>query len=54
MYGNGRMLVACGYMGTGLSWGFLAGKCLADLIASGHAKDLARSLWPERLRSLES
>lgn len=54
MFGDGRVLVACGFMGTGLSWGFFAGKCLADLIISGHAPDLPRSLWPERLRSMES
>ncbi len=54
MFGDGRILVACGYMGTGLSLGFFAGKCLADLIANGHAQKLPRCLWPERFRSMES
>ncbi|MBM4251231.1 MAG: FAD-binding oxidoreductase [Deltaproteobacteria bacterium] len=53
MFGNGRVLVACGYMGHGLSWGFHAGKCLAELMVTGRAMDLPRSFWPERLRSLE-
>ena len=54
MYGNDRILLATGYMGNGLSWGWQAGKCLADLIARGHSDSLPRQLWPERLRALPS
>jgi glycine/D-amino acid oxidase-like deaminating enzyme len=54
MYGNGRLLLATGYMGQGLTTGLLAGKCLAELIANGKAPELPRRLWPERLRSLET
>ena len=52
MYGNDRILLATGYMGNGLSWGFQAGKCLTELICHGHSKALPRRLWPERLRAL--
>lgn len=52
MYGNDRLLIATGFMGNGLSWGFQAGKCLAELIASGRSATLPRRLWPERLRAL--
>ena len=52
MYGNDRLLFACGYLGNGLSWGFQAGKCLAELIANGRSATLPRQLWPERLRSI--
>ena len=54
MYGNDRILLATGFMGNGLSWGFQAGKCLADLIGRGHSDTLPRQLWPERLRALPS
>ncbi len=53
MFGEGRVLVATGYVGQGLSLGFMAGRCLAELIA-GHPTKLPRLLWPERLRSLPS
>lgn len=52
MYGNDRLLFACGYLGNGISWGFQAGKCLAELIAEGRSATLPRQLWPERLRSM--
>ncbi len=52
MYGNDRILLATGFMGNGLSWGFQAGKCLSDLICHGHSDTLPRQLWPERLRAL--
>jgi glycine/D-amino acid oxidase-like deaminating enzyme len=51
MFGDGRVLVGTGYMGQGLSLGFMAGRCLAELIADKPSK-LPRLLWPERLRSL--
>lgn len=52
MFGNGRILTSTGYLGAGLSMGFFAGKCIAELIATGKSPDLPRFLWPERLRSL--
>jgi glycine/D-amino acid oxidase-like deaminating enzyme len=51
MFGEGRILLGTGYMGQGLSLGFMAGRCLAELIA-GQPTKLPRLLWPERLRSL--
>jgi glycine/D-amino acid oxidase-like deaminating enzyme len=54
MYGRGRLLVAAGFLGLGLSQGFLAGRCLADLVKDGRCDDLPRQLWPERLRSMEA
>lgn len=54
MYGESRLLIGAGYMGLGLTMGFHAGACLAELVAKGTAPALPRTLWPERLRSLES
>ena len=54
MFGRDRLLVATGYMGNGLTMGFLAGACLAELITTGQSPALPRMLWPERLRSLEA
>lgn len=54
MFGSGRLLVATGYMGSGLTLGFQAGKCLAELIQTGKSQSLPRRLWPERLRTLEA
>jgi glycine/D-amino acid oxidase-like deaminating enzyme len=53
MFGESRVLVGTGYMGQGLSLGFMAGRCLAELIADKPTQ-LPRLLWPERLRSLPS
>ena len=53
-FGSSRILVATGFMGAGLTTGFWAGKCLADLVAHGEAPDLPRFLWPESLRTLSS
>lgn len=53
LFGDGRILVATGYMGQGLSQGFYAGRCLAELISTGFSATLPRMLWPERLRSLD-
>lgn len=52
MYGEDRVLLATGYMGTGFSLGFHAGFCLSELIRTGKCSKLPRRLWPERLRSL--
>jgi glycine/D-amino acid oxidase-like deaminating enzyme len=52
MFGEARVLLATGYMGTGLSLGFQAGLCLAELIRTGDSLHLPRRLWPERLRTL--
>ena len=53
MFGEGRILIATGFLGTGLTLGYFAGECLAELIATGQAPRLPRIFWPERLRSLE-
>jgi glycine/D-amino acid oxidase-like deaminating enzyme len=54
MYGESRLLIGAGYMGLGLTMGFHAGACLAELVVKGSAPALPRILWPERLRSLEA
>ena len=53
MFGDGRVLVATGFLGAGLTVGWLAGECLAELVATGKSARLPRRYWPERLRSLE-
>lgn len=53
MFGEGRILIATGFLGTGLTLGYFAGECLAELIATGASPKLPRFFWPERLRSLE-
>jgi len=50
--GQERVLIGTGYMNQGLSMGFFAGKCLAELIYTGESMALPRHLWPTRLRSL--
>ncbi len=52
MFGDERILMAAGYSGTGLTLGFYAGKCLAELLTSGRSPSLPHRLWPQRLRSL--
>lgn len=52
MFGEGRIVVATGFLGSGLTVGFFAGECLAELIVTGGSTYLPRRLWPERLRSL--
>lgn len=52
MFGDDRILMGGGYSGTGLTLGFYAGKCLADLLHTGRSKELPHRLWPQRLRSL--
>ncbi len=52
MFGENRILLATGYMGQGLTLGFLAGKYMADLVATGSAKGLPELVLPRRLRSL--
>lgn len=53
MFGDGRILIATGFLGAGVTLGWFAGDCLAELVATGHCARLPRRLWPERLRSLE-
>ena len=53
MFGNGRVLIATGYMGAGLTLGFQAGACLSQLITDGVCNSLPRCFWPERHRTLE-
>ncbi len=52
MFGEERVLLASGYMGTGLSLGFEAGLCLSELIHKGESSHLPHRLWPERFRTL--
>ena len=52
MYGSSKILVATGYMGQGVSYGFYVGKCLTELALTGKSDHLPRIFWPERLRSL--
>lgn len=52
IHGEERLLIGSGYMGQGLSLGFFAGKCLADIICDGRSRDLPDILMPRRLRSL--
>lgn len=51
MFGEPRILLATGFMGQGLSMGFYAGCCLAELV-QGLRPPLPRLLWPERFRNL--
>lgn len=52
MFGEDRVFLSTGYMGTGLSLGFHAGLCLSEIIRTGNSLHLPRRLWPERLRTL--
>ena len=52
MFGESRVLLASGFMGSGLTMGFFAGKCLAEFISSGDSDSLPVGLYPSRLRSL--
>jgi len=52
MFGEPRILLSTGYMGSSLTLGLFAGYCLAELIANGTCDSLPRCVWPERLRSL--
>ena len=53
MFGDDRVLIAAGFMGTGLSLGFMAGKCLADFVSSGSSEDMCGQLLPVRFRSIK-
>lgn len=50
--GQHRMLMGCGFMGQESTWGFAAGKCVAEIVMTGTCAELPRLFWPERLRSL--
>lgn len=54
MFGEGRILMATGFYGLGISAAFYAGLCLAKLLMTGNCQELPRRFWPERLRSLSS
>ena len=54
LFGEGRILVATGYMGNGLTQGFFAGKCITDIVAEGQCLDLPQQMSPTRLRSLSA
>ncbi len=48
--GNSRLLLATAYNKTGLSTGFYAGHCLAELIASGRCEKLPEIFSPKRFQ----
>ena len=52
-HGGSRILLGTGYGLHGIGLGFMAGKCLAELIHFGKSDALPRICWPERLRSWE-
>ncbi len=52
MYGDSRILVASGFMGSGLTLGFASGLALSEFIQSGKSKMIANAFHPTRLRSL--
>jgi glycine/D-amino acid oxidase-like deaminating enzyme len=51
-YNESRILLASGFMGSGLSLGFAAGRGLADMVALGSSKTVPDTFHPKRLRSL--
>ena len=51
--GTERVLLATGYMGHGVSLGFLAGKCLADIVLDGKSDELPEIYLPRRLRTMD-
>jgi glycine/D-amino acid oxidase-like deaminating enzyme len=52
MFGDSRVLLASGYMGSGLTLGFAAGLGLADFVAAGKSRIIPSLFHPNRLRSL--
>jgi glycine/D-amino acid oxidase-like deaminating enzyme len=52
MFGESRILLAGGYMGSGLTLGFAAGRGLSQFIQSGHSTLVSDAFYPIRLRSL--
>jgi glycine/D-amino acid oxidase-like deaminating enzyme len=52
MFGDSRILLASGYMGSGLTLGFAAGLGLAEFVNSGRSKVVPSVFHPNRLRSL--
>ena len=53
MFGDSRILLSTGYMGSGLAMGFGGGKAVSELILSGRCHWLPYGLHPQRLRTLE-
>ena len=54
MFGDERLIVAAGFMGQGLSHGFYAGRCIAELVDKGRCESLPSAIMPQRLRSLRT
>lgn len=52
LFGNSRILVASGYMNSGVSFGLAAGCGLAEFIATGQSRTVSKTFLPSRLRSL--
>jgi glycine/D-amino acid oxidase-like deaminating enzyme len=51
-FGNGRILLAAGFMSNAIPMGFLAGKCLAEIISTGKSSTLPMVFSTARLRTL--
>jgi glycine/D-amino acid oxidase-like deaminating enzyme len=52
MFGNSRILLASGYMGSGMTLGFAAGQGLAEFVSHGRSHLIDECFHPSRLRSL--
>jgi glycine/D-amino acid oxidase-like deaminating enzyme len=52
MYDDSRVLMAGGYMGSGLTLGCAAGRGLSEFIIEGRSKTVPAIFHPKRLRSL--
>jgi glycine/D-amino acid oxidase-like deaminating enzyme len=52
MFGDSRILVASGYMGSGMTLGFAAGQGLAEFVTTGRSKIIPPYFYPARLRHL--
>ena len=53
MFGDDRILIGTGFMSSPLSQAYLAGKYLAEIIATGKCVGLPKIFSPKRLRSLK-
>ena len=52
MFGNQRILMGCGYMGSGITLGYAAGQGLAEFVSTGRSTLIPAYFHPSRLRSL--
>jgi glycine/D-amino acid oxidase-like deaminating enzyme len=52
LFGESRILIAGGYMGSGITMGLAAGIGIAELIATGKSRAIDSIFFPSRFRSL--